>query len=88
MAMDLFTQGLMLGRVLELTEHTADKVEKIEARQDIVINRLSRLEYERSRRSSPKKVLLALGTALAAGFANLKAEQIAQLVTALLGRSA
>lgn len=80
-----FQQGLMLGRVLELAEHTAAKVDTIEARQAGLIQRIDKLESTRSPPSS-RRVLLALGAALAAGAANLKAEQVAQLLTVLLSR--
>lgn len=82
--MDTFNLGLMLGRVLELSEGTAAKVDTIEARQTSLLQRIDKLESAKSQPSSSKRVALAFGAALAAGVANLKAEQVAEILTALL----
>lgn len=84
--MDNFSQGMMLGRVLELSEQTASKVDRIEARQTNLIRRIEQIESAPSPRTSTpaKSAALAAAAALAGGFANLKAEQIAQLVSGLI----
>jgi hypothetical protein len=85
--MDTFHQGLMLGEVLAISKHTAAKVDVIEARQSAIIQRIDKLEAIPPRRSSPtiSKVVLAAGAAISGGLANLKAEEIVRLVSALLG---
>lgn len=84
---DQFTHGLMLGEVLQISRHTAAKVDVIEARQQTLITRIDKLEAIPSRRPSPtiSKVVLAAGAAISGGLANLKAEEIVRLVSALLG---
>ena len=46
---DKFTHGLMLGEVLQLSKHTAAKVDVIEARQVGLIQRIDMLERDKSR---------------------------------------
>jgi hypothetical protein len=84
--MDEFNQGLMLGQVLELSKHTASKIDVIEARQAGLIERIDRLESDKSPlRSRPvNRVLLAAAAALSALFANLKAEDVGGMVAKLL----
>ena len=84
---DQFQHGLMLGEVLQISRHTAAKVDVIEARQQTLITRIDKLEAIPSRRASPtiSKVVLAAGAAISGGLANLKAEEIVKLVSALLG---
>ena len=41
---DQFTHGLMLGEVLQISRHTAAKVDVIEARQQTLITRIDKLE--------------------------------------------
>lgn len=82
--MDYFQQGMMLGRVLELSERTASKVDTIEARQAGLIQRLDKLESDQSRPNSGMRVILALAAAASAGLANLKAEQVAELLSGVL----
>lgn len=81
-----FQQGLMLGRVLELAEHTASKVDTIEARQMGLIQRIDKLESAQSPRGSTPagKVALAVLAALTGLFANLKAESVGEGVAALI----
>lgn len=84
--MDTFQQGLMLGRVLELSERTASKVDTIEARQAGLIQRIDRLESAQSPKASTPtgKVTLAVLAALTGLFANLKAESVGEGVAALI----
>jgi hypothetical protein len=90
---DQFQTGLMLGRVLELAEHTATvsehtarKVDVIEARQMGLIQRIDKLESVPSPKGSTPvgKVVLAVIGVLAGLFANLKAEHVGEGVAALV----
>ncbi len=83
---DQFQTGLMLGRVLELAEHTASKVDTIEARQAGLIKRIDTLESASSRQASTPagKVLLAALAALTGLAANIKAESVGEVVAGLL----
>lgn len=84
---DQFHQGLMLGRVLELSEHTASKVDVIEARQLGLIRRIETLESGTSPKGSKaagSRPVLAALAALTGVLANLKAEQIAEIAGGLL----
>lgn len=76
----------MLGRVLELAEHTASKVDTIEARQMGLIQRIDKLESAQSPRASTPagKVAIAVLAALTGLFANLKAESVGEGVAALI----
>ena len=83
--MDAFQQGLMLGRVLELSERTASKVDTIESRQAGLIARIDKLESAPSPPKSPgNRVALALMAALAALLANVKAESVGVAVASLI----
>ena len=82
--MDYFQQGLMLGEVLAISKHTAAKVDVIEARQAGLIQRIEKLESLPSHTSSPRRLVLAIMAALAAGIGNLQAEQVASIVRVLL----
>jgi hypothetical protein len=81
-----FHQVLMLGRVLELSEHTARKVDTIEARQMGLIQRIAKLESEPSPKASQpvSRVALALMAFLAALLANIKAESVGVAVASLI----
>ncbi len=83
---DQFQTGMMLGRVLELSEHTARKVDVIEARQMGLIQRIDKLESAPLQRISPPagKVALALAAALAGLIANIKAESVGEAVAHML----
>ena len=84
--MDTFQQGLMLGRVLELSERTASKVDTIEARHMGLIQRIDKLESVPLRRPSTpgSRVAVALVAALAAILANVKAESVGVAVASLI----
>ena len=83
---DNFHHGLMLGRVLELSEKTAAKVDVIEGRQQQLLARIGILETKPDKSpSNLGKVLLAAGAAITGGLANLKAEDVARVISALLG---
>ena len=83
--MDTFQQGLMLGRVLELSERTASKVDTIEARQMGLIQRIDKLESVPSGKASPaNRVALAVMAVLAALAANIKAESVGVAVASLI----
>lgn len=83
--MDYFQQGMMLGRVLELSERTASKVDVIEARQAGLIARIDKLESAPSPSRSPgNRVAVALVAALAALLANVKAESVGVAVASLI----
>lgn len=84
---DQFTHGLMLGEVLQISKHTAAKVDTIEARQIWLMQRVDRIEAMPTPKPAAtlSKVVLAAGAAISGGLANLKAEEIVKLVSALLG---
>lgn len=84
--MDYFQQGLMLGRVLELSERTASKVDTIEARQAGLIQRIDKLESVPSGKASTPagKIALAVLAALTGLVANIKAESVGEVVAGLL----
>ena len=79
-----FQTGMMLGRVLELSEHTASTVAIIEARQTAIIQRIDRLEQAPPANTSISKVLLAGGAAVAGLLANIKAETVGDAVATLI----
>lgn len=83
---DQFQTGMMLGRVLELSEHTASKVDVIEARQAGIMQRIDRLESAQSPKGSTPagKVALAVLAALTGLVANIKAESVGEVVAGLL----
>lgn len=86
---DKFTHGLMLGEVLQLSKHTAAKVDVIEARQVGLIQRIDRLESSQSpKNSSPDravgKIAMAVLATLTGLVANIKAESVGEMIGGLI----
>ena len=91
-----FEHGVMLGRVLELSEHTAalaehtsSKVDVIESRQVMLIQRIDKLEAVPPLipQTPVAKIALAIVAAGAGVLANLKAESVGEMIGALLKAS-